>query len=116
MTSRMADHLDHCADLVRAHDKDRFLATLFAPAEQRGPLFALDSVDLEIAQIRDRAREPMPGEIRLQWWREVLEGERSGEAAANPVAASLLATLARNRLTATKLIALVEAHRFDIYD
>jgi phytoene synthase len=46
----------------------------------------------------------------------VLEGERAGEAAANPVAASLLATLARYRLTTMKLIGLVEAHRFDIYD
>ena len=41
---------------------------------------------------------------------------RAGEAAANPVAASLLATLARHRLTPAKLIDLVEAHRFDIYD
>ena len=38
----------------------------------------------------------MPCEIRLQWWREVLEGERTGEAAANPVAASLLKTLAHD--------------------
>ena len=89
---------------------------MFAPADRRGALFSLYAFDIEISRIRDLAREPMPGEIRLQWWREVLEGERAGEAAANPVAASLLATLARHRLTAAKLIDLVEAHRFDIYD
>ena len=45
--------------------------------------------------MRDRVREPMPGEIRLQWWRDVLNGERAGEAAANPVAAALIETIAR---------------------
>ena len=50
---------------------------------------------LEIARVRDLAREPMPGEIRLQWWREVLAGERDGEAAAHPVAAALRKTLDR---------------------
>jgi phytoene synthase len=107
---------DHCEQLVREHDKDRFLATLFAPAELRGPLFALYAFDLEVAQIRDRAREPMPGEIRLQWWREVLSGERSGEAAAHPVAAALTETIARFALPAGRLIALADAHAFDLYD
>ena len=107
---------DHCEALVRAHDKDRFLATLFAPAEQRSPLFALYAFDLEIAQIRDRAREPMPGEIRLQWWREVLDGERSGEAAAHPVAAALTETIARFALPKERLIDLTEARAFDLYD
>ena len=40
--------------------------------------------------MREPAREPLPGEIRLQWWREVLGGERPGEAGAHPVAAALL--------------------------
>jgi len=112
----MDENDKYCAALVREADRDRYLAALFAPAGRRCALFSLYAFDIEISRIRDLAREPMPGEIRLQWWREVLEGQRAGEAAANPVAASLLATLARNRLTATKLIALVEAHRFDIYD
>jgi phytoene synthase len=79
----------HCEALVRAADKDRFLATLFAPGRKRGPLFALYAFNIEIAGVRDRVREPMAGEIRLQWWRDVLDGERGGEAAANPVAAAL---------------------------
>src|SRR5437588_12909240 len=107
---------DHCEALVREHDKDRFLATLFAPAEIRSGLFALYAFDLECAQVRDRAREPMPGEIRLQWWREVLSGERNGEAAAHPVAAALTETIARHALPPPRLIGLTEAHAFDLYD
>lgn len=112
----MDENNKYCAALVREVDRERYLATLFAPAERRTALFSLYAFDIEISRIRDLAREPMPGEIRLQWWREVLEGGRAGEAAANPVAASLLATLARHRLTAAKLIELIEARRFDIYD
>jgi phytoene synthase len=106
----------HCEDQVRASDKDRFLATLFAPAEARGALFALYALNLEIAGVRERVREPMAGEIRLQWWRDVLNGERGGEAAANPVAAALLDMIARCALPAEPLRDLIEAHAFDLYD
>jgi phytoene synthase len=112
----MNENEKYCAALVRNADRDRYLATLFAPADRRGALFSLYAFDIEMSRIRDLAREPMPGEIRLQWWREVLEGARTGEAAANPVAASLLATLTQYRLTPARLTGLVEAHRFDIYD
>lgn len=106
----------HCEDMVRASDKDRFLATLFAPADRRGPLFALYAFNAEIAAVRDRVREPMAGEIRLQWWRDVLGGERAGEAAANPIAAALLDTIGRFELPAQRLLDLIEAHAFDLYD
>src|SRR5581483_4975375 len=106
----------YCAALVRDADHGRYLATLFAPAERRDALFSLYAFDIEISRFRDLAREPMPGEIRLQWWREVLDGERAGEANGNPVAASLLATLKRYGLPAGPLAGLVEAHRFDVYD
>ena len=33
--ARMQDHLQHCAALVREADRDRYLATLFAPAQAR---------------------------------------------------------------------------------
>src|SRR4051812_13651661 len=112
----MDESYRHCEALVRAADKDRFLATLFAPADKRGPLFALYAFNHEIASIRDRAREPMPGEIRLQWWRDVLGGERAGEAAANPIAGALRDTIARFNLPAASLLDLVEAHAFDLYD
>jgi phytoene synthase len=112
----MDENYRHCEALVRAADKDRFLATLFAPADKRGPLFALYAFNLEIAGVRDRAREPMPGEIRLQWWRDVLNHERDGEAAANPIAAALTDTVERLALPVALLLDLIEAHSFDLYD
>lgn len=106
----------HCEQLVRTADRDRYLATLFAPASHRGALFALYAFDAEVARVRDRVREPLAGAIRLQWWSEVLRGERAGEGAAHPVAAALLATMAGHKLAAVPLLDLVEARSFDLYD
>jgi phytoene synthase len=110
------NNAEHCAALVRAHDRDRYLATLFAPADRRGALNALFAFAVEIDRVRDVAREPMPGEIRLQWWREVLEGARDGEAAAHPVAAALKAAVAQHGLDASRLVAFIDAATFDLYD
>jgi len=106
----------HCEDLVRAGDKDRYLASLFAPADRRPHLYALYAFNLEIARVRELARGPMAGEIRLQWWREVLAGERPGEASAHPVAAALMQTMARHDLAAATFAELIEARAFDLYD
>jgi phytoene synthase len=112
----MQDAFAYCSELVRKGDRDRFLAALFAPAERRDGLAALYAFNLEIARVRELAREPLPGEIRLQWWLEVLDGERREEASANPVAAALLATMAKHGLAAGKLSDIIEGRRFDLYD
>ena len=112
----MQDETAYCEELVRTADRDRYLATLFAPAGHREALFALYAFNAEIGRVREAAHEPMPGEIRLQWWCEVIGGERDGEAGANPVAAALRAAIVRYRLPAATLADLVEAHRFDLYD
>jgi phytoene synthase len=106
----------HCEALVRAADKDRFLASLFAPAEHRGALHALYAFNVEIARVREVVREPLAGEIRLQWWTDVLRGAGRGEVDAHPVAAGLLAAMARYSLPVEPLEALIAARRFDLYD
>jgi len=116
MTEVPEDVLRHCEHLVRGADRDRFLATLFVPAEHRPALFALYAFNAEIARVRDIAREPLPGEVRLQWWREVLTGERREEARANPIAAALLDTVERHGLPVPALVDLIDARIFDVYD
>ncbi len=106
----------HCETLVRSSSKDHYLAALFAPAAARPHLHALHAFAGEIARVRTMAREPMPGEIRLQWWRDVLTGEAWGDAAAHPVAAALIDTVARCDLPKDRLIAFIDAHAFDLYE
>ncbi len=114
----MASHdpYAHCEALVRASDRDRYLAGLFAPAAARQHLYALYAFAAEIARVREAAREPLPGEIRLQWWRDALSGDGRGEVTANPVAAALIATVAQCGLPTAPLIGLIDAHGFDLYD
>jgi phytoene synthase len=112
----MADAFDHCEELVRAGDMDRFLATLFAPQKYRRALYALYAFNLEIARVREMAREPMPGLIRLQWWRDALLGAGPGEAASHPVAAALRETAVRYRLPPSALAGLIDARSSDLYD
>ena len=112
----MQDAFAHCEALVRAADKDRFLAALFAPAEHRGALHALYAFNIEIARVREIIREPLAGEIRLQWWHDAIAGKAAGDAQANPVAAALLAAAVRYRLPAGLLTALIAARRFDLYN
>jgi phytoene synthase len=73
---RTREDTDHCEVLVRDADKDRYLATLFAPQSRHAALYALYAFNNEIARVREHIREPMAGEIRLQWWRDVLAGKR----------------------------------------
>lgn len=110
------DAAGHCEQLVRRTDRDRFLASLFAPAEHRPALLALYAFNSDIARVREAAREPLPGELRLQWWREVLAGQRAEEARAHPVASALLEALDQYGLAAQSLLDLIEARSFDLYD
>ena len=112
----MQTNYDHCAALVREFDRDRYLATLYAPSEHRDALFALYAFNVEIGRVRDLAHEPLPGEIRLQWWREMLAGERDGEATAHPFAAALRETLSCHGFVAAPLIELIDERIFDLYD
>jgi phytoene synthase len=115
--STTRDAYAHCESLVRDAGKDRWLASLFAPAGARPHLHALHAFAGEIARVRAAARgEALPGEIRLQWWRDVLEGQAWGDASANPVAAALVDTVARCALPKVRLIAFIDAHAFDLYD
>jgi phytoene synthase len=73
-----APALSLVARLVRTHDRDRYQTALFAPAAAREALFALYAFNYEIARVRESVREPMLGQIRLQWWREAIAAAYEG--------------------------------------
>ncbi len=62
-----------CAALVERGDPDRFLAVMAAPAWARARLFPLYAFNLEVARAPWVTEEPMIAEMRLQWWRDVVE-------------------------------------------
>mgnify|MGYP001175461963 CR=1 FL=1 len=100
---------------LRKSDPDRYLSVLYAPADKREALAALYLFNSEIAAIRDRIHEPMPGEIRIQWWRDTLSAGNS-ETAGHPVAAALLRVIKEYRLPLAAFDNYLEARIFDLYD
>jgi phytoene synthase len=100
-------------EAVRAADRDRYLSVLYAPEEKRPSLFALYAFNAEIASVRDRIREALPGEIRLQWWRDAIANDAPG---GHPLAEALLAAIGRHNLPRKPFDDYLEARIFDLYD
>ncbi len=111
---RLAEHYDLCGAALRESDRDRWLACLFAPDEARPHLFALYAFNAEVAAVRDHVSQPLLGEMRLQYWLDLLEGE--GDAPSHPTAQALRATIAARNLPTELLRDLLAARRFDLYD
>ena len=106
----------HAASLVAEQDKDRFLASLFIPEAQRRHILALQAFNVELARVRDVVSEPLPGEVRMQWWRDVITVTARGDVEAHPVALALLDTMQRYTLPPTTLLDMIDARTFDLYD
>ena len=104
----------YCAAEVRRLDRERYLAALFAPAERRDALFALYAFNLEVAKTAEMVSEPMLGEIRLQWWREALDGIFAGSVREHPVVAALAAAVEAHDLDRARFEAIVDGRAADL--
>jgi 15-cis-phytoene synthase len=116
MTDKPMSNQEICLAMLRDSDRDRYLACLLSPQDKRGALAALYAFNAELARIRDLVHEPLPGEVRMQYWRDLLEDTAHGSTEANPVAASLLSAIEAHRLPRQTLIDMIDARIFDLYD
>jgi 15-cis-phytoene synthase len=110
------DSAGFCAELVRSHDFTRYASTLFVPATARQGLLALYAFNVEVARVREQVSQPLPGEMRLQWWTDMLAGAGHGGIEGNPVAAELLLAIRNHRLPVERLSRLIDEHQFDLYN
>jgi phytoene synthase len=100
---------------VRVADRDRFLASLFAPEIERRGLVALLAFDHELARTRSVTREPMLARIRLEWWREaVVEAAGTGKPRAQPIVEALSETVRRHGLPVQRFFDLIDAREEEI--
>ncbi|MCW5750280.1 MAG: squalene/phytoene synthase family protein [Alphaproteobacteria bacterium] len=104
----------HCAAEAHAHDFDRWLAALFAPESRRGHVHALIAFNLELARIADQVSQPLLGQMRLQWWREALEGIGEGRPRKHPVVLALAEAAASCELPAASLLDMIDARELDV--
>jgi phytoene synthase len=107
--SSAAASLAELRSVALVREPDRYLAATLAPAGLRYDLVVLAAFAAEIARIADMVREPLAGEIRLQWWRDALIGESAETAAGHPVAMAMRATIARFALPAATIESVIDA-------
>lgn len=105
----------YAAQYLRENDRDRYLATLVLPPKEREAVTALYAFNADIASVRERAREPAAGEIRLQWWADALTGAGHGNVRQNPLSDALLSVIAEYGLPVPALTRMIAARRFDLY-
>jgi 15-cis-phytoene synthase len=101
---------------ARPAEPDRYLAALLASEPQRTALLTIAAFSAELRRIPAYVTEPAIGEIRLQWWRDAIDGFAAGQRTGNPVADALGETVLQFNLPAPLLIAMTEARAFDLYD
>jgi len=112
-----ASGLSPLGELVRRHDRDRYQTALFAPADRREALFALYAFNYEIARVRESVTQPMLGQIRLQWWREVIETAFAGGTPRHHQVAEPLTAAIRNfALRREAFDRLIDARECDLAD
>ena len=102
--------LSPLGETLRRQDPDRFLTVLFAPADRRETLITLFAFNNELARARDVASQALLALIRLQWWREVVEGQAKPHEVATP----LRALIAEGRLDPAALLALIDAREAEV--
>jgi phytoene synthase len=96
--------------LIRRVDPDRWLTSRFiGDPSARADVIALYAYDYELARARRAASTPLLAEIRLTWWREVLD-QIYGETPVrrHPTAQALAGVVARRALPRALLEAMID--------
>ncbi len=104
----MDDDLDA---LIRRVDPDRWLSSRFiGDAERRADVVAIYAYDHELARAPKVTSNALLGEIRLTWWREMLDEAYEGRPVRrHPTAQALAAAIARRNLPREPLEAMIDA-------
>ena len=110
----LSEDYDYCAGELRRWDHDRYLTLLLAGPVLRRALLALYAFNLEVARTAESVSEPMIGQIRLQWWRDSLEGIYSGSPRRHAVVQPLAEMIEAHSLSRQHFDALIDARERDL--
>lgn len=98
------------ADIARAGEPDRYLAATLCPDAVAPHLIALAAFAAELRRIPEVAvREPMMGQMRLQWWHDALAQAEEGNVVGQPVADALGGAMRAGALPRAALQELADA-------
>lgn len=103
-------------ETVKQTDPDRALCACFLPEPARSAVFVLLAFHNEITRALTPGRSasvagPMAGFVRLQWWREVLEGTRPPEHTLAPL---VLEAVQQGRFKLETLLSVLDAREAEL--
>ncbi len=107
--SEISPHLQELREL----DFQRYVACLYLPEAFRHAAITLYTFNAEINKIPQLVSEPMPGEIRIQWWRDLFKS--GNNVGSGPLANDLIEIIDQYQLPAQSFDAFLEAKIFDLY-
>jgi len=115
--SRVAkEQFQYCEDMLRAQDKDLWLACLFIPLPARQDIHVIYAFITEIRSASAKVSQPLLGEMRLRWWHDALAPNASEDVRAHPIVDALHDVIDRHDLPRAEFYTLLEAHLVDFYD
>ena len=101
---------------MQQYARDRYTICAGVSEEARSALYALYAFNLEVAKIRELVSEPMLGQIRLQWWREAIDGIYQGTPRDHAIDEELAAAIDRHNPPRTRFDRLLDSREFDLED
>ncbi len=108
--------IQYCIDQVNQYDHDRYLCIMLAPRNRRDDLFALHGFNCEIASIRSHVNETLLGQMRLQWWRDIIHNSKPDNPRPAGTAGLLYHIICRHGLAKQHFLDLLEARGDDLND
>lgn len=115
-SSGFNDAYGHCLALLKIHYNARYLFCLLLPRSQRELMVALYAFDYEISRIWCIVQEPMLGQIRMQWWRDLIISKQEASSSGHPVALMLLSVIERHNLSIEVFERYLDAKEFDLFN
>jgi len=113
----VTNNLGYCGELVRTHDYDRFLLSMFLKADIREDVWAILAYNHEISKTREVVSESTLGLVRLQWWRDAVKGiYEEGTVLEHEVLKPLASAIKRHDLPREAFDKLAYAREFDLED
>ncbi|KFO83602.1 NADH dehydrogenase (ubiquinone) complex I, assembly factor 6, partial [Buceros rhinoceros silvestris] len=100
----------------RKRDYEGFLCSLLLPAESRTSAFALRAFNMCPFQIKDSITQKTTGLMRMQFWREAVEGIYCDNPPHQPVATELWRAVKRHNLTKMWLMKIIDEREKNLDD
>jgi 15-cis-phytoene synthase len=101
--------------LARDTAYDRYLRAVVAPKALQDQLTLIAAFFGEVSRIPFVVREPLAGEVRLQWWRDTLTGETEAAANAGPLVPRMRSFLQRHPFATDAMTSLFTARQVELY-